>query len=304
MHYQLTLLGTGAATPTPMRYTSAQVLDTSRQVYLLDCGEGTQVRMQNFQVRMHAIRQIFITHLHGDHFFGLPGLLTSWALAGRQKPVDIFSPPGLEEIIDTTFRLASSHELPFPLNFHVFDPDQRVAIFEDDTFIISTLPLLHRVPTAGFLFEEKPRPKNIIADQIAAYQIPFEDIPGIKAGADWQAPDGKTIPNEALTLPPEPLKKFAYCTDTAYSESLASWIQGVDVLYHEATFLEQEWARAAETGHSTVRQAAAIALAAGAKKLIIGHYSSRYRDLWAFLAEGREIFPRLELGYDGMQVHF
>ena len=304
MPYQLTLLGTGAAMPSPSRFTSAQVLDAVQKAYLLDCGEGTQMRMQSFQVRMHAISQIFISHLHGDHFFGLPGLLTSWALTGRQKPVTIFSPPGLEEILLTIFRHVSADELPFQIHFRAFDPDRMQVIFEDDIFRVSTLPLLHRVPTAGFLFEEKPRPRNIRPEQIEVYDIPFADIPAIKAGADWHSPDGKIIPNAALTIPPAPPKKFAYCTDTAYSGVLADWVRGVDLLYHEATFLEQEQGRAAETGHSTVRQAASVALAAGAKKLIVGHYSSRYRDLLPFLAEGRDIFPAMELGYDGMQIYF
>ncbi len=304
MSYHLTLLGTGAAVPSPERFTSAQVLEAPGISYLIDCGEGTQIRLRSLQIRTAAIRQVFISHLHGDHFFGLPGLLTSWAMGGREKPLDIFSPPGLEEIIQTIFRYVSTHELPYAIHFHPFDASRPATIFEDQHFSVSTIPLVHRVPAAGFLFEEKPRPKNIRGELIEAYGIPWKDIPAIKEGKDWVSPDGKTISNTVLTIPPEPLKKFAYCSDTAYSESIIPLVAGADLLYHEATFLESERARAIETGHSTVRDAASIARAAGVKKLVVGHYSSRYRDLSPYLTEGREIFSALELGYDGKRLSF
>lgn len=304
MDYTLTLLGTSAAVPSPERFTSAQVLEAPGKSYLIDCGEGTQVQMRKFGIKPAAIQQVFISHLHGDHFFGLPGLLTSWGLNGREKPLDIFAPVGLEEIIATILKHVNSNGLPYEIHYHTTSADHSESIYEDSRFQVSTIPLKHRVATTGFLFVEKPRLLNIRSEMIDRWGIPFSDILAIKQGQDWVSPDGKKIPNAALVFPPETPKKFAYCSDTAYLESIIPLIEGADLLYHEATFLDSEKLRAEETGHSTVSDAARIAAAAGVKKLVVGHYSSRYRDMSKFLAEGQPIFPMLELGYDGKQIKF
>ena len=304
MDYTLTLLGTSAAVPSPERFTSAQVLEVPGKSYLIDCGEGTQVQMRKFGIKQATIHQIFISHLHGDHFFGLPGLLTSWGLNGRENDLAIFGPPGLEEIIETILRHVNSNGLPYKIYFHQTRADLSELIFDDSRFQISTSPLKHRVATTGFLFEEKPKPLNIRPEMIDRLGIPFSDIPAIKQGQDWLSPDGKKIPNTELVFPPEAPRKFAYCSDTAYLESIIPLIAGADLLYHEATFLDSEKQRAEETGHSTVSDAARIAAAAGVKKLVVGHYSSRYRDMSRFLAEGQPVFPMLELGYDGKQIKF
>jgi ribonuclease Z len=295
--FQLTLLGVSGALPARGLFPSAQVLKIGSRAYLIDCGEGTQIQMQALGISPLHLHQIFISHLHGDHFYGLIGLLGSMALAGRHKPLDIFGPHALEEIIQVQLKHAGP--APFPLRFQAVDPQRHQLIYENKTVEVYSLPLLHRSPAAGFLFREKPRLRKMRPEMIAAHEIPYQAIPAIKAGADYQAADGSLIPNAALTMDPPPPRSYAYCSDTAFNENLPALIKGVDLLYHEATFLDDREDLAAITGHSTARQAAVIAQRAGAGHLVLGHYSSRYAYFDLFLEQAREVFPHTSLGMDG-----
>ncbi len=302
MQFELTLLGTGAALPMPGRFTSAQVLNVNNHLYLIDCGEGTQMRLTTFQVKRSKIGQIFISHLHGDHFYGLMGLLTSFALNDRSQPLDIFSPSGLEEIIQVMLHYQGSGASPYEIRFHVVDTTQHQKIFEDHQLEVYSIPLQHRIPTSGYLFREKPRPRNILPEKIAQYNIPFSEIKKIKAGADFKLSDGTYIPNAALTVEPSLPRSYAYCSDTMYAPEIIHYIKGVDILYHEATFLQEDEAIARDNSHSTTHQAATIAKAAAVKQLVIGHFSSRYKDASLFQQEAQSIFPNTVGGEDGMVV--
>jgi ribonuclease Z len=300
MQFQLTLLGTSSAIPTPRRFTAAQVLEVQGNVYLIDCGEGTQIRMQEHGVRKSKINQVFISHLHGDHINGLIGFITSFGLSGRTEAMDIFSPPGLEKYFNA-YNALTNNVLPFEVRFHEIDTEKHQLIFEDALLEVYSIPLFHRVPTSGFLFKEKQRPRSIQGEKIGAYNIPYQDIPAIKQGQDWITPEGERIPNKALTKAPPPPRSYAYCSDTSYTKSIVPIVQDVDLLYHEATYCEDGATLAKERGHATAKEAAMIAKLAGAKQLILGHYSSRYKSTAQFEQEAKAIFPNTAAGEDGMQ---
>ncbi len=300
MQFSITLLGTNSALPSPERFTAAQVLQVQNKLYLIDCGEGTQIRMTQFGVRRSKIHQIFISHLHGDHFYGLMGLLTSFALNGRTAPIDIFSPPGLEEIIRVLVHYQGGNAFSYPIHFHQVDTTVYQLIYEDAALRVFSLPLKHQIPTAGYLFVEKERERNILPDKIAAYQIPVGWIRAIKQGEDFIASDGRVILNAELTRSPAPPRAYAYCSDTRYNETLIPLLKGVDLLYHEATFLHQDLANAKETMHATATEAAQVAAQAEVGTLILGHFSSRYKTTEAFIKEARAIFNATLAGYDGM----
>ena len=300
MQFQLTLLGTSSAIPSPRRFTAAQVLEVQGNVYLIDCGEGTQIRMQEFGVKKSKINQVFISHLHGDHINGLIGFITSFGLSGRTEAMDIFSPSGLKNYFDA-YNALTNNVLPFEVRFHEIDTEKHQLIFEDALLEVYSIPLVHRVPTSGFLFKEKQRPKSIQGEKIGAYNIPYQDIPAIKQGQDWITPEGERIPNEELTKAPPRPRSYAYCSDTSYTENIVPIVQEVDLLYHEATYCEDGAKLARERGHATAKEAATIAKLAGAKQLILGHYSSRYKSLEQFEQEAKQIFPNTTAGEDGMQ---
>lgn len=302
MRFELTLLGTGAALPMPGRYTSAQVLNVNDRLYLIDCGEGTQMRLTEYQVRRSKIGQIFISHLHGDHFYGLMGLLTSFALNDRQYPLDVFAPAGLQEIFNTIMLYQGSGSASYPINFHVVDTTQHQLIFEDNQLEVYSIPLQHRIPTSGYLFKEKQRPRSILPAKIEQYQIPVSEIKNIKNGADFKLPDGTLIPNTELTTEAPRPRAYAYCSDTMYAPEIVQHIKGVDILYHEATFLQEDEANAIQNSHSTAAQAATIAKAAQVDLLVIGHFSARYKDANLLVAEARTIFRNTVGGEDGMRV--
>jgi ribonuclease Z len=301
MRFDVTILGSNSAIPAYGRFPTAQVLNVSEQLYLIDSGEGVQWRLQECNIKRGKINQIFISHLHGDHIFGLIGLLNSFSLSKREEPIIIFSPKGLEEIIQVQLKNARA-SLSFPLSFHDLETSKNQLIFEDNLVEVSTIPLQHRIPTCGFLFKEKPRPLNINPAKIEEFEIPFEKIREIKGGKDYRLLNGKVIPNEELTFPPVNPRSYAFCSDTVYSESIIPIIQNVDLLYHEATFLHEMKDLAAETMHSTAKEAALIAKKAKADQLIIGHYSSRYKDLTPLLDEAQEVFPNTILGTDGKTI--
>lgn len=300
MKFELTILGISAATPSYGRYNSAQVLQLHNSFFLIDCGEGTQMRMIDFGIPRLKIHHIFISHLHGDHFFGLPGLLRSYALSSSNQPVFIYSPPGLQELIMPF--LLPVEDLKFSVHFQVIDPHVVSTILEDDLVRVQAFPLKHRVPAVGFLFREKQKPeKNIIPEKIKEFDLSILQIKAIKSGEDLLLEDGRIIPNHDLTFPPVKPRSFAYVSDTAYDEAIVPVIKNVDLLYHETTFSHNQARQAAQTLHSTTVQAAMIAKLAGVGKLITGHYSSRYNDqaILDLIEEAKAVFPNTLAGVEG-----
>ena len=298
MNFEVTILGINSAMPTPNRNPSGQVVRVQDQFYLIDCGEGTQIRLTQYGIKRSKINQIFITHLHGDHFFGLFGLLTTMALSGRTTAVEVFSPKGLSEVFEVTMRHSGS-QVPFPIYFREVEASNPGKVFEDNLIEVFTLPLIHRIPTVGYFIKEKKRPRKIIPEKIDDYQIPYQQIDAIKKGQHFITSDGKTIPNSTLTIDSPPPRSFAYCSDTQYNNAIPPLITGVDLLYHEATFCEDRKDRTVATGHSTAKEAAEVARLAKAKTLILGHFSTRYQDLGCFLKEAGEIFPNTYIGEEG-----
>jgi len=298
MRFELTILGSNSAIPANGRFPTAQILNVQEKLYLIDCGEGTQMRMNDFNIKRGKISQIFISHLHGDHIFGLIGLLTSYSLAGRSDDLDIYAPEGLEEIINVQLKNTGSF-VSYKLQFHVIDTTQNSLIYENEIVTVHSIPLIHRVPTAGFLFREKQKPRNIIAEKINEYHIPYSKINEIKAGANFTTENGNVIPNDELTIAPRPGRSYAYCSDTQYAETIVPLIRKADLLYHETTFCNDKLVQAETTMHSTAHQAATIAKLANVGKLITGHYSSRYIDLSILLEEAKAVFPNTVLGIEG-----
>ncbi len=301
MEFTFTPLGVSAAQPAYGRHLAAHILSVGPESFLLDCGEGTQFQFNSHGIKRNRIGHVFISHLHGDHFFGLIGLLNSLGMNDRKEPLRVYAPPGLEEIIEVQFRITQSG-LPFPLHFQALDPSLVEKILETEHVEVHSFPLAHRTPTLGFLFREKQIPLNIIPDAIDRYGLTFEQIRAVKAGEELRLPDGRLIPNTELTLPPYRPRSFAYCSDTAYKEDLVPVLKGVDLLYHESTFLEKDAEMAAITLHSTAAQAARIAKLAGAGTLLLGHYSARYPDAGVFLEEAKPIFPNTLLSEEGKAV--
>jgi ribonuclease Z len=301
MKFEVTILGCGSATPTVRHSPSAQLVNCEEQFYLVDCGEGTQLQLRRFRLKFQRINHIFISHLHGDHYFGLPGLLSTLHLLGRTKPVHIYAHPDLAEAVALDLKISHSR-LRFSIHWHALAYDGMHTLMENEHLEVLSFPLSHRIPTCGFLFREKQKPRNMIPERIVEYNIPVARIRQIKAGSDYTLPDGRTVPNAELTTAPDPPKSFAYCSDTAYREATAAYVQGVDLLYHESTFLEEDIRRAKDTYHSTAGQAAKVASLAGVGRLVLGHYSARYRNIERFLAEANQIFPRTVLGEEGLTL--
>jgi ribonuclease Z len=297
LKFSVTPLGTNAAVPAYGRFLTSQVVNVQDHLYLIDCGEGTQMRMVQYRVKWRKIENVFISHMHGDHVYGIVGWLSSMNLNRRTSGLCFHGPPELEEFIRHQLKLTG--HLNFPLQFRVVDPTKYECIFEDNQVSVYSLPLIHRIPASGFLFKEKSRPRSMVGEAIEQYNIPYAAIPSIKQGADFTLPDGTIIPNVELTTPPPAVRSYAFCSDTAYNEPLLPYIQHVNLLYHESTFMEEHLVQAAETGHSTARQAATIARNAAAEHLLLGHFSSRYRDLSGLLEEAKAVFPSTSLAKDG-----
>jgi ribonuclease Z len=301
MNFDLTILGSGSALPTSRRYSTAHALNVHERFFLIDCGEGTQIQLRRAKVKFSKINQIFISHLHGDHIYGLFGLISSFNLLGRNADLQIFGPPDLKKVLDF-YSTQLSEGLQFKLIFTPITNRSFSLLYEDKQVEISSFPLKHRVPTWGYHFTEKERKPNINKQLISKYNLSIEEVVKIKNGSDHTTFDGKVIPNSNLVFKPKPVRSFAFCSDTAYYERIIKWIEGVDLLYHEATFANAERKIAKQTGHSTAQQAASIAKKAGVKKLLIGHYSNRYKDLEPLLREAKEIFPETYLAED-LDIH-
>ncbi len=294
---RLTILGCGSAVPTITNNPSGQVLEMCNKQFLIDCGEGVQNTMRQMALRTARLYTIFISHLHGDHCFGLPGLISTWGMMNRTQDLHIFAHKDLETLMRPILDYHCAH-LPFEVIFHHIDPRRKNIIFDDRTVQVSTIPLRHSVPTCGFLFEEKARNRHIIKAKIDELHIPYAAIPDIQQGADWTTEDGRLIPNAELTLPPKQPFRYAYCSDTGYKPAIVPQIQGVDVLFHESTYLEEQRDAADRYQHSTAKQAAKIAAKADVGQLIIGHFSARVLDQQRFLAEAKEVFPNVTLAED------
>lgn len=300
MSFNLKILGSSSATPAHGRFPTAQLLQIEQYHFLIDCGEGTQFQLLKYHCKLSRISHILISHLHGDHFYGLIGLLSTMNLNGRTASLELYGPPGLLEIITTQFR-CSDTRLEYGINFHPLEPRTGI-ILEDDHLTLSTLPLHHGIACTGFLFREKPRKRRINPDALPG-GVAAHQIKRLKEGKDIHDQHGNLLyANAQLTLPPRPPLSYAYCSDTAYHEPVIAQVAGADLLYHEATFLESEAARAAHTLHSTARQAATVAQLAGVKQLLIGHFSARYKDLAPLLAEARGVFANTQLAVEGLTV--
>lgn len=299
----LTILGCYAATPRTFTNPTSQVLEINNRLFLIDCGEGTQVQLRKNKVKFSAINHIFISHLHGDHLYGLIGLVSTFNLLSRNNPLTIFGPVGIKEIIKLQLKLSNSWP-QYELNFVELSSTESELIFEDDKVTVTTIPLKHRVYTNGFLFKEKRKERKLNIDKVQEFEIETCYYQNIKNGKDITLDDGRVIPNEVLTFdPPEP-KSYAFCSDTMYSENIIPIIKEVDVLYHEATFLDSEEHLAEKTMHSTAKEAARIALKANVGQLVLGHYSTRYDSIELFKEEAQTVFKNTILGDDGAYFEF
>lgn len=299
MSIKLTILGCHSSTPRANAYPTSQYLEINNRHFLIDCGEGTQRQMRKHKVGFSKINHIFISHLHGDHFFGLIGLISTFGILSREKKLHIFGPKGIEEVILLQLKVSKSH-VKYRLVFHELTSTKSELIFEDDKVSVHTIPLTHRVYTNGYLFIEKEKPRKLHLENIQNYsEIETCDYNNIKAGKDIVLATGEIVPNKELTLPPEKPKSYAFCSDTSYKPNIVPIIENADLLYHEATFLSDKEDLAKKTGHSTAKQAAQIAQQANVQQLIIGHYSSRYSDISFFKKEAIEIFEPVHLAVAG-----
>lgn len=298
MTFTVTILGSSSALPTINRFPSAHVINSHERLFLVDCAEGTQIQIRRYHLNMSKISNIFISHLHGDHVLGLFGLISTFNLLGRKLPLNIYAHPNLEEILNINIKFFND-SIAFPLLFHPLNCEIVETIYEDKHITVSTLPLRHRMPTVGFLFKEKQQLPNIKKSYIHKHSLGLADIVRIKNGEDYITEEGEVVPNSELTFYTHLPRSYAYCTDTFFSERLIGLVKDVDLLYHEATFLTKELNLAKQTGHSTAAQAATVAMKANVGKLIIGHFSSRYKNAIQHEVEAREIFPNTFAVEDG-----
>ncbi len=299
MKFSLQILGSGSSMPMPERFSTAQVLNILERFFLIDCGEGTQIQFKRYKIKKAKINNIFISHLHGDHFLGLFGIISSFSLLGRQQPLTIFAPYKLKEILDA-YTNTFDHGLGYEIIFkpHTYDKG-KTLLFEDDKVQAYSFTLNHRVPTCGFLFKEKQRLPNLNKDLVRELNIPIKLMQSIKEGNGFTTDDGTTYSHKQLTIPAPAPRSFAFVSDTAKCERIIPIIENVDLLYHEATFSHKDKKRAKQTGHSTAVQAAEIAKKANAKKLIIGHFSTKLKDVNPLLEEARNVFENTYLAKDG-----
>ena len=295
--FNITILGSSSALPSPSRFTTSQVLNQNERLFLIDCGEGAQIQMQRFGIKTGRINHIFISHLHGDHIFGLPGLISTMSMSGKKGELHIYSHSELQILLSALMRFMNDMDLN--ITFHPLNLKRHATVYEDARIRIESFPLNHRIPCCGFIFREQPQDLHLRKEKVMELSIPYLDRIKIKKGEDFVLPDHTIVPNSELTFPAEKPRSFAYCTDTAMKESIIPYIEGVDLLYHEATFSDSLKEFAVKTYHSTAKQAAQIALKANAGKLLIGHFSSRYKNVSILLDEAKGIFPNTFAVKDG-----
>lgn len=299
--FNINILGCGSALPTTRHLATSQIVDLRDKLYMIDCGEGTQVQMRRMRVRFGRLAHIFISHLHGDHCFGLPGLISTLGMLGRTGELVVHGPKEVETYLRPVMDLFC-RGMEFEVRFNPVDTRSHSLVMEDRSLSVYSIPLKHRIPTCGYIFAEKPKEAHIIREMTDFYQVPVRCMKDIKQGQDYVTPEGEVVPNSRLTRPAAPPKRYAFCSDTAYNRSIIPIIEGADLLYHEATFAECDLARAKETFHSTARQAAEIARDAHVKRLVIGHYSARYEDLSELHREAEAVFPGTILGNEGTVI--
>ena len=299
--FELHILGCGSALPTTRHFATSQVVNLRDKLFMIDCGEGAQMQLRKSRLKFSRLNHIFISHLHGDHCFGLMGLISTFGLLGRTAELHIHSPKGLEELLTPMLNFFC-HTLAYKVIFHEFDTRQTSVVYEDRSMTVTTIPLQHRIPCCGFLFAEKARPNHIIRDMVDFYKVPVYELNRIKNGSDYVTPEGEVIANTRLTRPSDPPRKYAYCSDTIFRPVIVEQLSGVDLLFHEATFAESELARAKETYHTTAAQAARIALEAGVRQLVIGHFSARYEDESILLKEASAVFPNTILAKENLCI--
>lgn len=297
---KLTILGCYAATPRTLSNPTSQVLEIKNKVFLIDCAEGTQVQLRKSKVKFSKISHIFISHLHGDHFYGLVGLISTFMLLNRENDLHVYGPKGIKEIILLQLKYSGSYT-GYNLYFHELESADSETIFEDDDVIVKTIPLKHRIYTNGYLFAEKNTQRKVNIEKVEGYNIDKVYYNKIKNGGDITLENGTVIPNSELSFPPAPNKSYAFCSDTIYNESIIPIIENVDVLYHESTFLESEAQLAEKTMHSTAIQAATIAKKANVKNLILGHFSTRYGTIELFKEQAQTVFENSEIADDGKE---
>lgn len=299
--FEVNILGCGSALPTTRHQATSQVVNIREKLFMIDCGEGTQVQLRRSRLKFSRLNHIFISHLHGDHCFGLIGLISTFGMLERTADLHIHCHPELECILTPQIDFFCQG-MSYKVVFHPINPGEKTVIYDDRSVSVETIPLRHRVPTCGFLFREKPTPNHIKKDMTDFYKVPVYLLNRIKNGEDFVTKEGKVIPNSRLTTPSDPPRSYAYCSDTVYLPRITEQIEGVDLLFHEATFADTELARARQTLHTTARQAACIARDAKVKKLVIGHFSARYDNEGQLLEEARNIFPNTVLAQENLQL--
>ena len=299
--FEVDILGCGSALPTTRHFASSQVVNIREKLFMVDCGEGAQLQLRRSKLKFSRLNHIFISHLHGDHCFGLMGLISTFGLLGRTADLHIYAHEELEKLLAPQLEFFCKG-MSYDVIFHAINPNKAEVIYDDRSVSISTIPLRHRIPTCGFLFQEKQTPSHIIRDMVDFYQVPVFELNRIKNGEDYVCPDGTIVPNHRLTRPSDPPRSYAYCSDTIYLKSIVPQIKGVDVLFHEGTFAQADAARAKETYHTTAMQAAEIAHAAEVKRLVIGHFSARYEDESILLKEAKTIFSNTLLAKENLKI--
>lgn len=299
--FKIHILGCGSALPTLRHNPSAQVVELRGKQFMIDCGEGTQTQMRRQRIGFNKVVAIFISHIHGDHCFGLIGMLSSFGLLGRTMPLAIYAPKEFKPVLDMMLK-TFCYDFDYKIQFHAVDTTKQQVIYEDRSLTVESIPLKHRLPTCGFLFREKPTLPHIRRDMIDFYRIPVSQINNIKNGASWTDEEGRLIPNERLTMPADPPRSYAYCSDTSYLPALHERIAGVSCLYHESTYTTADADRAEMYFHSTAAQAAQVARDANAGRLLLGHYSSKYDDERQLLKEAQEVFAQSQLTNEGMTI--
>ena len=302
MSFKITILGSSGALPAFGRFPSSQLVEVQNRHFLVDCGEGTHIQMIKYKIRRGKISHIFISHLHGDHYFGLVGLLNTFGLLSHKQVLHVYGPAPLQQIIEMQMKVAET-SLPYPLFFHTLTRHE--VLVDNDRIKITAFPTSHRIECYGFLFEEKEGKRKLLIDKVRKLNIPISFYSSLQAGLDYITPRGQVVKNDTVTAAPERGKKYAFCADTKYDEGLIQYIYGCDMIYHETTYLDNMRDKAYERFHCTTKQAAEIAKKSMVQKLLIGHFSSKYNLLDQFQAEAREVFPNTELALEGAtyEVH-